>query len=156
MYYCQPKKDGILLKLYGMLPRFHVAIYILHKLSPVYGIIFLQLIQVAMDSLAAFYLDTGGWGQSDVTSHSVKFRLTIILPAVADPMSEPGKFFTKFEILKPRLAAAFSVQLFFIWRIFLFSGLYFGIKIKRMMFAICIFILLVSPLHQLWFGCPLH
>jgi hypothetical protein len=42
------------------------------------------------------------------------------------------------------LTAGFLVQIFFIRRIFIFSRLYFGIKIKAILFAICVFMFLVS------------
>jgi hypothetical protein len=91
MYYCRPKKDGVLLKLYGMLPQLSCGYYIFYELSPVYGIVSLQIFQSVIISLGACYIDATGWGQSDIAQpFGTILRLSTVLSTLADSPSKPG------------------------------------------------------------------
>jgi hypothetical protein len=144
-YYCQPKKDGILFKLYGMLSPLSCRNFHSCCLKPVYGIVFLQLFEAVADSLTAYYEEAGGgWSQPyNIVPGTLVTSVVSNLPTLTGALSK-SKVSPFWQIKIMLLTAGFSVQLFFTWRIFKFSNLYFGIKIRAMLIIVCIFILLVS------------
>jgi hypothetical protein len=112
------------------------------------AIIFLQLFEAVADNFSAYTDAGGGWSQPyrwNQTTTPLVDSVIGNLPTLTDALS-------KFRISLCRqintiwLTAGFSVQLFFTRRIFKFSKLYFGIKIRAVMFMVCIFIFLVSSL----------
>jgi hypothetical protein len=116
------------------------------SLKLVYGIVFLQLFVAVTDFLTAYYYEAGGgWSQPynyNVITAPLGVSVVANLPTLIDAFSKPRISLCR-QINSMNLTAGFSVQMFFMWRIFTFSRLYFGTKIKAILFAICIFIFLV-------------
>jgi hypothetical protein len=107
----------------------------------------LQTFEVAIGSVVAYGVDAHGWNQSVATTFSLHDMAYIVmsnLPQLANTLSKHRSNFT--NIFNTIPSAGFAVQLFFIWRIFLFSKNYsgFGNKIKVTMFVICNLLLLAS------------
>jgi hypothetical protein len=107
----------------------------------------LQIFEVAMDSVAAYGTDAHGWDQpttTTLTGSDLIYLVVSNLPLVTNTLSK-HRINSKsiFDTVPP---AGLAVQLFFIWRIFLFSKNYsgFGNKIKVTMFVICNLLLLAS------------
>jgi hypothetical protein len=117
-----------------------------HCLESVYGIVFLQLFGATTDSLNTFYTEAGGWGLPYILNPIITPPVVSAidnLPTLIDALSKPRISLCS-QIKTMCLTAGFSVQMFFTRRIFMFSRLYFGFKIKAILFAICVFTFLVS------------
>jgi hypothetical protein len=106
------------------------------------------LFEAITDSINAFYFEAGGWSQpSFFNPITAPLIVSVVgnLPPLTDALSKPRfSLCRQIYYVTMCLTAGFLVQLFFIWRIFKFSKLYFGIKAGAILFAICIFIFLVS------------
>jgi hypothetical protein len=90
-YYRQPKNDGKLFKVYGMFSPVSCGYFHYCSLSPVYGIVFLQIFESAADSLNAYVQDARGWSQLDITNPIQPLSVDLTagnLPLLTDPLSE--------------------------------------------------------------------
>jgi hypothetical protein len=109
-------------------------------------IILLQVIETATGSIAAYGVNVLGWSQPDpitLLRPDTLVYITTNVPPTIDALSKLRITLYR-HVFILYLIAGFFVQLFFTWRMFSLSKIFFGIKTKVAMFGICILTLLVS------------
>jgi hypothetical protein len=104
-YYCRPKRDGILFKLYGMLSPPSRSHFQRFDHSPVYGVLFIQVFEAAADSIGGYATNSKGWSQASTYDPSptpdaldVVASVAANLPTLTDALSESQNYTSMTDI----------------------------------------------------------